>query len=339
MPRPTSLSKAVIREGLPPFTIGGFVFSAKGVRPQGRPSFADYTGAMEFAKRAHRSSGWWLADLLRYGHERADWSERLSQAVDVTGLSEKRLKNIRAVGAIPVERRREGLEFSIHAEVAGMDPRDQVQWLERAETEGWTERELRLEIHASRRRRVIAGQAVLAGMYRVILADPPWIYGDRPPSGKGAGQHYDGVTIEDLCKLPVAAHAHPNAVLFLWTTAPMILSNPGPREVIEAWGFTPKTGIVWDKVLHGFGHYVEVRHEHLIIATRGSCTPDRPTPMIPSVLTERRSDTHSQKPKGARAIIERLYDGPYLELFGRERVEGWTVFGDDARLWSEELTA
>lgn len=320
-----------------PIVIGGFTLTSQGMETRGRPSFMEYEAVGEFIRYAHQRAGWWLADWLRYGDTRDDWRERLSQAIDSTGLSEKTLKNVRAIGAIDASiRRPDTVDFSLHGEVAGMTPADQVQWLDRAESNGWTHRELRLEIRASKRRKIIDGQALLEGMFRVIYADPPWLYGDRPPSGSGAQQHYPGMTIEALCKLPVAAHSLPDAVLFLWTTAPMILENPGPREVIEAWGFKPKTGIVWDKVRHGFGHYVEVRHEHLIIATRGSCVPDRPTPMFPSVQVERRSDVHSEKPASFRTMIERLYDGPYLELFARQPVAGWSCFGNDARLWAEE---
>jgi N6-adenosine-specific RNA methylase IME4 len=102
-----------------------------------------------------------------------------------------------------------------------------------------------------------------------------------------------------------------------------------------AWGFNYKTNLIWDKVDHNFGNYVSVRHEHLLIATRGSCTPDRPTPMIDSVQTERQQGIHSAKPESFRKILERLYDGPYLELFARERVDGWDAFGNDSKLWAE----
>jgi len=219
-----------------------------------------------------------------------------------------------------------------------------VHWLDRAEMEGWTERELRLEIAASRRRKVIAGQAVLRGMYRVIYADYPWPYGDRPPSGSGAQQHYPGMPIDEGCKLPVAAHAMTNAVLFFWVTAPYLYHatdnlTPDAFRLVRAWGFTPKTGMVWDKVLSAGGHYVAVKHEHLIIATRGSCLPDRPVPMPDSVQTVRRDGEHSEKPPEFRKLIEQLYDGPYLELFGREKVSGWDVFGNDARLWTEQVAS
>jgi N6-adenosine-specific RNA methylase IME4 len=134
----------------------------------------------------------------------------------------------------------------------------------------------------------------------------------------------------------VEAHTTKDAVLFLWVTAPLLLQNPGPRDVIEAWGFTYKTGAVWDKVVGMYGHYFHIQHEHLLVCTRGSCTPDVPTPSPKSVFTERRT-THSKKPAGIRRVIERMYNrGPYVELFGREAVEGWDVLGNDARLWGAE---
>jgi N6-adenosine-specific RNA methylase IME4 len=37
---------------------------------------------------------------------------------------------------------------------------------------------------------------------------------------------------------------------------------------------------------------------------------------------------HSSKPEQVRDIIERGSPGPYLELFGRRRVDGWTVWGN-----------
>jgi N6-adenosine-specific RNA methylase IME4 len=132
----------------------------------------------------------------------------------------------------------------------------------------------------------------------------------------------------------VQAHSTKNAVLFVWVTAPMLYYatdpdlGPDPFRVVAAWGFEPKTGAVWDKVKHNFGHYFSIRHEHLLVATRGSCAPDRQVPMQDSVVTERRSDVHSEKPEIFRTIIEHLYDGPYVELFARSKRKGWTTWGN-----------
>lgn len=321
-----------------PFTLfNHFHFSETSLDITGKPTFDDYSAAGDFIQRSHRASGFWLADWLRYGEGRRDWEAKLSQAVDSSGLSEKTLKNVRAVGAIEAENRQPGVEFSHHAEVAGMDAAEQREWLERAHTEGWTLREFRQMIRAAKRPRVIDGQATMAGFYRVWYADPPWSYGDSAPTEDGslgkAERHYPTMSIEELCALPVEAHTTKNAVLFLWVTAPLLLQNPGPREVIEAWGFEYKTGAVWDKVVGMYGHYFHIQHEHLLVCTRGSCVPDVPVPSPKSLFTERRT-AHSKKPTAVRKVIERLYTrGPYVELFAREPAEGWETLGNDARLW------
>lgn len=321
-----------------PITIGHFTLTETGVDITGRPSFGEYQGALDFALRAQKASSWWVADLLRYAGTREDWNERIEAATDAAHISEKTAMNLKYVGEnVARSRRRGDIDFSLHSEVASLPAEDQGEWLEKAATEGWSVRDLRLNIRAAKRRKVIEGQAVLEGLYRVIYADPPWAYG-RAAGHTSAQDHYSGMTIDELCKLPVAAHSCVNAVLFLWVTAPMLYESPGPREVIEAWGFTPKAGIVWDKVRHNFGNYVSVRHEHLIIATRGSCTPDRPTPMPDSVITERPTGEHSAKPESFRRLIEQLYDGPYLELFARTAPPSpWVGFGNDARLWAEHV--
>jgi N6-adenosine-specific RNA methylase IME4 len=332
-----------IPEDVKPITIGHFTLHETGVDVDGRPSFGEYEGVLEFARRAHKAAGWWVADLVRYGEKREDWKERLGQVIDASGYSEKTVKNLKYVGEnVDPSRRRGDVDISLHSEVAPLAPADQVEWLEKAAVNGWSVRDLRLELRAAKRPTIIEGQAILEGMFPTIYADFPWRYGNRPPSGSGAGEHYPGMTVEEGCRLPVEAHASPNAVLFFWITAPYLYyatdpdKGPDAYRIIRAWGFTPKTGMVWDKVEHNFGNYVSIRHEHLIIATRGKCTPVRPTPMIDSVLTERKDGPHSAKPESFRKVVERLYDGPYLELFGRERREGWTVFGNDARLWATQ---
>lgn len=323
-----------------PIELNGFRLTARSAVPIGRPSLADWTKTCAFAAAVEEAAPYWLADLLDYAETRTDWNERLDQAIAATNLARKTILNHSSVGRKVQGRARQLSPSFTHSRVvAKLEPKEQEKWLEEARSRELTSSEMAREIRRAARRRVIEGQAVLEGLHRVIYADPPWVYGNRPPSGSGAADHYDGMTVEQLCKLPVAAHAHVDAVLFMWVTAPMLYENPGPREVIEAWGFKPKTGIVWDKVDHNFGNYVSVRHEHLLIATRGSCLPDRATPMEDSVQTERPNGEHSSKPASFRRLIERMYDGPYLELFARERVEGWTAFGNDAALWHQQEVA
>jgi len=164
------------------------------------------------------------------------------------------------------------------------------------------------------------------GRYRVIYADPPWQYGNAGLTEYGhAESHYPTVPLADLCAMSVRAWAEDDAVLFLWVTSPML---EDAFEVIRAWGFTYKTSFVWDKVKHNFGHYNSVRHELLLVCTRGSCTPDA-SKLFDSVQTIERSDRHSQKPEEFRQIIETLYThGEKLELFARATHPGWKGHGN-----------
>jgi N6-adenosine-specific RNA methylase IME4 len=100
-------------------------------------------------------------------------------------------------------------------------------------------------------------------------------------------------------------------------------------DVVRAWGFSYKTAVVWDKVVHHFGHYVSSRCELLLICTRGSCQPDVRT-LIDNVVSIEKSAVHSEKPERFREIIDELYPhGPRIELFARQRHEGWDVWGNE----------
>jgi N6-adenosine-specific RNA methylase IME4 len=261
----------------------------------------------------------------------------------MTGKAHQTLLNISHVGRkVQGPARDLAPSFSHAKSVAALEPGDQVKVLTRARDEELTVSQTAKAAKRLTRPHIVEGQAELKGKYRVILADPPWTYQNSGSRADGsltpASDVYDGMSIDQICGLPIEAHATKNAVLFLWTTNSHLLENPGPREVIEAWGFEYRTNYVWDKVLGRPGHYSYVQHEILLVCVRGACTPDADILKHDhaSIFQERREGEHSRKPRHARRLIEQLYPtGPYLELFGRENVKGWTVFGNDARLWGK----
>ena len=163
--------------------------------------------------------------------------------------------------------------------------------------------------------------------FRVIYADPPWKYGDQLTESYGATEyHYPTMTLAELCALPIMDLAEDNSVLFLWLPSPMWESA---SPVMKAWGFEYKASFVWDKVKHNMGHYNSVRCEYLLVAARGSCTPDVPK-LYDSVVSIERT-THSRKPPEFRRMIETLYPyGRRIELFAREKAEGWEAWGNQA---------
>lgn len=327
-----------------PIEIGGFILRSRSVdtREGIRPSIMGWQAALAFASAAEESAPYWVGDLLAYADDRADWREKMEQAKTATKLAEQTLHNYTTTARKVKGRARQLAPSSSHARlVTKLEPAEQEEWLGRARDEGWTVSEFNKEMRAAARTRVIEGQAVLAGMFRVFYSDPPYEFNDNgmPLDGSlgKAERHYDSLSLDEIMVLPIESHAMDDAVLFQWAPPSMIAES---LAIGAAWGFTYKTNLTWDKVLGNWGPYVRIHHEHLMIFTRGSCLPDHPTPMPDSVQVYRKSDVHSEKPEEFRKLITQLYSrGPYVELFARKPVEGWTVFGNDARLWSDDARA
>ena len=172
------------------------------------------------------------------------------------------------------------------------------------------------------------------GKFRVIYADPPWKYNDERQQTTGAAvDHYRVMSIDELCDLqdPDGRHVKDltcdRSILFLWATSPMA---PEGFRLLDAWGFRYKAMYVWDKVRGYYGHYNDVRHELLLIGTKGAgCTQEGET-LHDSVVQVERSSAHSQKPAEFYDIIESMYPGgPYIELFARNTRPGWNSWGNE----------
>jgi len=168
--------------------------------------------------------------------------------------------------------------------------------------------------------------------FRVIYADPAWSYNDKcegggVQSGGVAMRHYNTMSIKDICDLPVKDISEKDSVLFLWVTSPLL---EDAFTVIKSWGFKYKTSFVWDKVKHNMGHYNSVRHEFLLIATKGSCTPDNKK-LYDSVQIIERNDNHSEKPIEFLNIIDDIYNyGNKLEMFCRNiKKDKWFGWGNE----------
>lgn len=163
------------------------------------------------------------------------------------------------------------------------------------------------------------------GKFNVIYADPPWQYSN---SGfdQSASQKYPTMTNEELYDLIEQlnpAIAEP-AVLFLWVTNPFLWIG---LQLLEAWSFDYKTDMIWIKdKAPGMGWFTTSKHEHLFIATRGSMHPE----YKPQSYFEAKVRRHSQKPEIMYKIIEKMYPkGKYLELFARNKRDGWTSWGNE----------
>ena len=175
----------------------------------------------------------------------------------------------------------------------------------------------------------------LAG-YGTILADPPWRFSNR--TGKMAPEHrrlsrYATMTLDDILELPVAQLAQPKSHLYLWVPNALVLEG---LEVMQRWGFTYKTNLVWYKVRRdggpdgrGVGFYFRNVTELVLFGTRGSLRTAQPGRTQVNLLTSRKRE-HSRKPDELYDIIEACSPGPYLELFARHGRRGWAQWGDEA---------
>ncbi|GAJ00300.1 unnamed protein product, partial [marine sediment metagenome] len=67
------------------------------------------------------------------------------------------------------------------------------------------------------------------------------------------------------------------------------------------------------------------QHEFLFAATKGSCLPQLGS-LEPSVLFAPKRE-HSEKPEAMYELIERMYPGPYIELFARKTRPNWATWG------------
>ncbi len=164
-------------------------------------------------------------------------------------------------------------------------------------------------------------KATATKKYRTILADPPW---DINQGGKrGASSHYALMPLNRIKSMPVADLCEENAHLYLWI--PNGLLQEG-LDVIKAWGFTFRSPIYWIKPRLSLGNYVRNASETLFFATRGKAPVKFHAQ--PNWLFAPQQE-HSHKPEEQFAIIERLSDGPYLELFARRHQPGWDVWGNE----------
>lgn len=194
--------------------------------------------------------------------------------------------------------------------------------------------------------------------YGAILADPPWHFTtwsvkgrDRNPDApmtrnesrqNRPERHYATMTLEDIAALPVGDLAARDCLLFLWAVDPMI---PQALDIGRAWGFEYKTvAFYWAKLrregsvrhlLHdepahklfpiGTGYWTRANPECCLLFARGK--PKRLSANVRKLIVSPRRE-HSRKPDEARERIQALVDGPYAELFARERAPGWDAWGN-----------
>ncbi|MEH6500169.1 MULTISPECIES: MT-A70 family methyltransferase [Pseudomonadales] len=173
--------------------------------------------------------------------------------------------------------------------------------------------------------------------FYTILADPPWQFQNR--TGKMAPEHkrlnrYGTMNLQEIMALPVSELTEDTAHLYLWVPNALL---PEGLKVMEAWGFTYKSNVVWHKIRkdggsdgRGVGFYFRNVTELVLFGVKGkNARTLQPGRTQVNYLATRKRE-HSRKPDEFYDIVESCSPGPYLELFARGPRKGWSVWGNQS---------
>jgi N6-adenosine-specific RNA methylase IME4 len=175
------------------------------------------------------------------------------------------------------------------------------------------------------------------GIFRCIVADPPWQLDTGPDAWgtKGESGHdnlaYEQMSVERIKQMPVVDHAADDAHLYLWTTNKYVEQS---YDIARSWGFKPSVLLVWAKEPHGvgLGDAFRLTTEFILYARRGHL---KEAQICDRTWFNWPRSIHSRKPEGFYELVETMTPAPYaekdrLELFARGPRKGWTVWGDEA---------
>ena len=197
---------------------------------------------------------------------------------------------------------------------------------------------------AQGRRGNVALELVQPKRYGAILLDPAWqfkVWNKDTGNGRSAESHYKTMTLDDMKALPLQKLMADDCAVFMWAVMPML---PEALELGKAWGLEYKTcAFAWAKVnkraenrwsypadvsnwFMGMGYWTRANVELCLLFTKGK--PKRKSASVRQLIVSA-IRKHSQKPDDTHQRIEQLVDGAYLELFARERRNGWDVIGNE----------
>lgn len=156
--------------------------------------------------------------------------------------------------------------------------------------------------------------------FQVISVDPPWSYSKRPDDvTHRAANPYPSMTIEEISQLNIPADN--DCILWLWTTNAFIEEA---HQIVRQWGFEKKTILTWVKDKMGLGDWLRGQTEHCLMCIKGKpiVSLTNQTTVIHGPLRE-----HSRKPDEFYQLVESLCYGQKLEMFAREKRDGWISYG------------
>lgn len=175
--------------------------------------------------------------------------------------------------------------------------------------------------------------------YNIIYCDPPWhfggggVYQDNGRKIRKTSDQYTLTKTADLKKLNVKSITADDALIFMWVTDQHI---PAALELMLEWGFKYSTvAFYWIKkyqsgaLCSNVGCWTMKNCEIVLLGTKGKPLKFKKVRNIKQ-LVEAVRRKHSQKPDEIRdKIVELVGNLPRLEMFARQKTDGWDVFGNE----------
>lgn len=165
--------------------------------------------------------------------------------------------------------------------------------------------------------------------FATIVLDPPWDWGDEGDVNQfgRARPDYGTMSFEQLIELPVPALSDDDCHIYMWITN---RSLPKGFALLDSWGFRYVTMLTWPKPSFGMGNYFRGQTEHVLFGVKGSQMLARRDASTLLPTWRRGPNGHSSKPLEFYDFVESCSPGPFLELFSRNKREGWKTWGADA---------
>ena len=296
-------------------------------------SFDEWQALGKKLRQMEQSVMWWIGDWLRFGER--NYGDTYKIAAETTGYSQETVRAAKWVSEQYPETvtRVTDLSWTHHREAAGLRPEQRAEVLQKASENKLSTRETKALANQEKNRvgakqntcttDDLAKLIARGDRFGTIYADPPWVY-DNQGTRAATGNHYGGLTVDQLCELPVRELAAKDAHLHLWTTNAFLFDC---ARIFDAWGFEFRSSFVWVKPQMGIGNYWRNSHEFLLTAIRGDAKRFNDHGIMSWLECDR--SRHSEKPFIVRDYIRRASPGPYLEMFARTPADGWTCWGNE----------
>lgn len=164
---------------------------------------------------------------------------------------------------------------------------------------------------------------------RTIVIDPPWEIEKikRKVAPNQINMDYDMMSVKEIKKFPLPKFVSKDgAFLFIWTIQKYL---PVTFDIIKHWNFNYVCTMVWHKN-GGFQPFnlPQYNAEFVVFANKGNLKFPSTKDFFCVFNGKRRE--HSRKPIEFYNTLRRVTPEPRIDIFGREKIEGFDSYGYEA---------